>query len=127
MKFAKIVFTVAGVWGLAVLTPLFFLFDITGRAYAPPASYAHFFYGFLTVTLAWQIAFLVIGRDPVRFRPLMIPSIVEKLGYIVACVVLYSQGRITANDASTAVPDTVLCVLFIAAFVRTPASRKAGF
>jgi hypothetical protein len=33
MKFAKLIFIVAGVWGIAVLTPLYFLVDITGRHY----------------------------------------------------------------------------------------------
>jgi hypothetical protein len=46
------------VWGIVVLTPLFFLVDVTGRRYAPPASYPHFFYGFLSAAMAWQIAFL---------------------------------------------------------------------
>ena len=64
MRFAKIVFTVAGVWGIVVLTPLYFLHDITGRQYPPPADYAQFFYGFLSVAMAWQVAFLVIGSSP---------------------------------------------------------------
>jgi hypothetical protein len=34
-----------------------FLFDVTGRTYPPPSSYPHFFYGFLSVALAWQFAF----------------------------------------------------------------------
>ena len=121
MKFARIVFIVAGVWGLVVVTPLYFLFDITGRQYAPPADYPHFFYGFLSVTIAWQIAFLVIGSSPARFRPLMIPSIVEKLGYVVTLAVLHGQARIPAADAAAAVPDLLLGVLFIAAFAKTPA------
>jgi hypothetical protein len=63
MRFARIVFIVAGIWGITVLTPLYFLFDISGRQYAPPATYPQFFYGFLAVTMAWQIAFLVIGSN----------------------------------------------------------------
>ena len=31
MRFAKVVFIVAGVWGIVVLTPLYFLLDVTGR------------------------------------------------------------------------------------------------
>jgi hypothetical protein len=38
MKFARYTFIAAGVWGIAVLTPLFFLVDITGRAYAAPVD-----------------------------------------------------------------------------------------
>jgi hypothetical protein len=121
MTFARIVFIVAGVWGIVVVTPLYFLFDITGRQYAPPADYPHFFYGFLSVTIAWQIAFLVIGSSPARFRPLMIPSIVEKLGYVVTLAVQHGQARISAADAAAAVPDLLLGVLFIAAFAKTPA------
>jgi hypothetical protein len=120
MRFARFVFITAGVWGIVVLTPLFFLFDVTGRQYAPPTSYPQFFYGFLTVAMAWQIAFLVIGSDPVRFRLLMIPSIAEKLGYVLTLAVLYGQSRISAADATAAGPDLVLAVLFIAAVVKTP-------
>jgi hypothetical protein len=38
MKFAKIVFIGAGIWGIVVLTPLYFLFDVTGRDYAAPET-----------------------------------------------------------------------------------------
>ncbi len=126
MKFAKIVFTIAGIWGIVVLVPLYFLTDISGRHYSPPPSYPHFFYGFVGVTLAWQIAFLMIGRDPVRFRPIMIAAILEKLGYIATAAVLHGQSRISAQDASTAVPDLILAVLFIAAYVKTRARRAGG-
>lgn len=119
MRFAKFTFIAAGIWGIVVLTPLYFLLDITGREYAPPTTYPQFFYGFLSVTLAWQIAFLVIGSNPQRFRPLMIPSMLEKIGYIVTVVVLYSQARISNLDAAAAVPDALLLVLFVAAFVKT--------
>ena len=119
MRFAKIVFLTAGVWGIVVVTPLYFLHDVTGQPYAAPTLYPHFFYGFLSVTMAWQIAFLVIGSNPVRFRPLMVPSIVEKAGYVIAVAVLYSHGRVSAAEASTAVPDCLLGLLFVAAFVKT--------
>ena len=121
MRFAKIVFIAAGVWGIAILAPLFLLVDVTGRHYAPPATYPQFFYGFLAVAMAWQIAFLVIGSNPVRYRPLMIPTIVEKAGYVITVAVLYSHGRISPAEASTAVPDCLLGLLFVAAFLKTGA------
>ena len=128
MRFAKIVFIAAGVWGIVVLTPLYFLVDLTGRQYAPPTMYPQFFYGFLSVAMAWQIAFLVIGSSPARFRPLMIPSIVEKFGHVVGVAVLYGQARISAADAMAAGPDLLLGVLFIAAFAKTstPRSDRTG-
>jgi hypothetical protein len=120
MRFARIVFIAAGAWGIVALTPLFFLVDLTGRQYAPPTTYPHFFYGFLSVAMAWQIAFLVIGSNPVRFRPLMIPSIVEKFGHVLGVAVLHGQARISAADAMAAAPDLLLGVLFIAAFGKIP-------
>ena len=126
MRFARIVFLVAGVWGIAVLTPLYFLVDLTGRQYAAPADYPHFFYGFLSVAMAWQIAFLVIGWNPVRYRPLMIPGIVEKLGHVAGVAVLYGQQRLSVADATAAGPDLLLAVLFITAFAMTPKFRSTA-
>ena len=57
------------------------------------------------VTLAWQFAFFAIATDPMRFRPLVIPSIFEKLTYVVAMVVLYLQNRITDIQLSVGAPD----------------------
>jgi predicted anti-sigma-YlaC factor YlaD len=125
MRFARFTFIAAGIWGIAVLTPLFWLVDVTGRPYSPPADYPHFFYGFLAVAMAWQIAFLVIGSDPARFRPLMIPGIIEKLGYVAILALLYSKARIPAADAQAAVPDLLLGILFIVAFAKTRAPAPA--
>jgi len=119
MKFARIVFLAAGVWGIAVLTPLYFLVDLTGHPWLPPTTYPHFFYGFLSVAMAWQIAFLMIGSSPEQFRPLMVPGMIEKFGFVATVAVLYSQGRISATDASVAPPDLLLGLLFIVAFVKT--------
>jgi hypothetical protein len=124
MRFARVVFIIAGVWGVLVLTPLFFLIDVTGRQYAPPSVYPQFFYGFLSVAMAWQIAFLLIGSDPARFRVFMLPSMVEKFGHVLVVTSLYRQGRISSLDAQAAWPDLVLGILFIAAFVKTRHDRS---
>jgi hypothetical protein len=121
MRFARLVFGGAGIWGMLALAPLFFLVDISGRAYRPPTDYPQFFYGFLAVAFAWQLAFLAIAKDPVRFRPLMLPAILEKLGFVVTTGVLWSQGRIPTGDGWAAIPDAALAILFLAAFARTPA------
>ena len=54
MTLARIVFVIAGIWGIVVLTPFYWLVDVTGRRYDPPTAYPHFFYGFLAVALAMQ-------------------------------------------------------------------------
>ena len=119
MKFAKVVFIGAGVWGVVLLTPMYFLADTIGRQHGSPITYPQFFYGFLSVTMAWQLAFLAIGFDPARFRVMMIPSVAEKLLFVLSMGVLYVQGRIPAIDAIVAAPDVVLGVLFTIAFVKT--------
>ena len=124
MRFAKIVFIVAGIWGIVVLTPLYWLVDITGRPYPPPTDYPQFYYGFLSVAMAWQVAFLVIGSNPLRLRPLMIPAILEKLGYVSLLAILRSQSRISDLDTYPILPDLLLGLLFIAAFIRTRAPQQ---
>ena len=122
MKFAKMVFTGAGIWGLLVLSPLYFLFDTVGQKYPPPVTHPDFYYGFVGLGLAWQLAFLVIGRDPVRFRPMMIPAVCEKAFYVISLLTLYTKGSIEAGQLAVGGPDLLLGCLFVSAFVKT---RKA--
>jgi hypothetical protein len=117
MKFAKIIFLVAGVWGVLLLAPLYFIFDMIGAQDPPPITHPAFFYGFAGLGLAWQVAFFIIARDPVRFRPMMIPSILEKVGYGSAVVVLYLQGRMHPQDLAFGCVDLLLAALFAAAFI----------
>lgn len=118
MKFAKIVFWIAGIWGVLVLTPLYFMFDLIGRQDPPAITHPGFYYGFISVGLAWQLAFFVIAQDPVRFRPVMIPSMIEKFGYGASLLALYLQHRLHASDLVFACADLLLGILFIAAFFR---------
>jgi hypothetical protein len=122
MRFARIVFVLAGIWGVVVLVPLYFLVDISGKAWPPPLNYPHFFYGFISVALAWQLAFLIIGSNPERYRLLMIPAILEKLGHVATVATLHGRGAISVEDAMTASPDLLLGALFVIAFVKTRSS-----
>jgi hypothetical protein len=54
VRFAKIVFWIAGIWGVLVITPLYFMFDLIGRNDPPPITHPGFFYGFAGAALAWQ-------------------------------------------------------------------------
>lgn len=119
MKFAKAVFWVAGIWGLLVITPLYFLFDLIGQKDPPAITHPGFYYGFVGLGFAWQVAFLFIARDPVRLRPMMIPSVIEKFAWGIAVTVLVAQGRMHSSDMLFAGTDTLLGVLFIAAYWKT--------
>jgi hypothetical protein len=123
MRFAKIAFWVAGIWGLLVLTPLYFMFDLISRNDPPPITHPGFFYGFVGVGLAWQVAFIIIATDPVRFRPLMIPSILEKVSWGASVIVLVLQGRMHKADLLFAGTDLLLGVLFAIAYLK-PRARS---
>ena len=125
MKFSKIVFWVAGIWGLLVITPLYFMFDLIGAKDPPAITHPGFYYGFVGAALAWQIAFIFIATNPARFRPLMIPSMVEKFTYGIAVALLVSQHRMHSSDLLFGAVDLLLGVLFIAAYVLTPRQQTS--
>jgi hypothetical protein len=122
MKFAKRVFWIASIWGFIVLTPLYFMFGEVGRQSPPPITHPEFYYGFVAVAMVWQLAFLLIGRDPVRLRPMMIPAVLEKFTYVATVIVLYIQGRLASSALMFGAADLVLGLLFLTAFVKTPRS-----
>jgi hypothetical protein len=119
LKFAKVVFTVAGIWGIVVTSPLYFLYDFIGRRSPPAINHPEFYYGFAGVTLTWQVVFLLIARDPARYRVMIIPSILEKFSYVVANLVLFANQRMSASQALPSTTDLMLALLFIAAFLKT--------
>lgn len=119
MKFAKVVFTIAGIWGLAVTLPLYFLFDFIGRQSPPAINHPEFYYGFVGVTVSWQLVFLVIAKNPSQYRSLIIPSILEKFSYVLANLVLFYRRELSASQALPSGTDLVLAILFISAYVTT--------
>jgi hypothetical protein len=124
MRFAKIVFWIAGIWGLLVITPLYFMFDLIGRQDPPPITHPGFYYGFVGTALAWQVAFCVIATDLLRYRPLILPSILEKATYSIAVVVLVLQQRMRPTDLLFAGTDFLLGVLFAAAYFKTRVNQS---
>jgi hypothetical protein len=118
MASARLLFRIAGVYGLAVLLPQYFLEGRIGRDSPPPITHPEHFYGFLGVALAWQIAFLVIAADPVRYRPLMPVAVVEKATFGIAAVVLFALGRVAAPVLAFGIVDLVLGALFLIAWRR---------
>jgi hypothetical protein len=126
MKFAKIVFWIAGIWGVLILTPLYFMFDLIGRQDPPAITHPGFYYGFLSAGLAWQIAFFVIAQNPVRFRWMMVPSVIEKFGYGASLFVLFLQHRLHPQELVFGGVDFLFGVLFLLAFMKTARAGDAG-
>jgi hypothetical protein len=115
MKFTRVVFAVAGLFGCAALVPLY-------RADGNPM-----YYGLLGAVAAWQVLFLTIAWQPVKLRLAIIPAVLEKLLWVLTFAVLYGQGQITATDLLTATSvHGLLGVLFAIAYFRTPRSAWCG-
>lgn len=119
MKFAKWVYAIAGVYGLLVTLPLFFSENQIGAMMPPAVNHPEYYYGFAFAVLAWQVAFLVIARDPLRYRGLMPVTFLEKFPYALGVAVLVLQTRVSPQMLLAGSIDFVLGILFVVAYLRT--------
>ncbi|HXC33290.1 MAG TPA: hypothetical protein VNZ56_12490 [Verrucomicrobiae bacterium] len=126
MRFAKIVFLIAGIYGFLVLTPIFFMEGTIGRQTPPAITHPEYFYGFLGTALAWQVLFLVLSTDPVRYRAMIPPCILEKVAYGVTLLVLYAQHRLPVSVLAVGSGDWIFAFLFLAAYFKTRPSPPAA-
>lgn len=118
VKFARRLFFWAGVYGVVVLTPMYFLEQRIGRDLPPPISHPEYFYGFLGVALSCQFGFLVISLDVVRYRLMMLPAIAEKVLFAIPVFVLFAQGRVAGSILFPTSIDVLLAILFLWAYLR---------
>src|SRR5262249_41421496 len=118
MKFSRWLFLIAGIYGLAVLVPQYFLEGKIGEQTPPAITHPEYFYGFVGVGIAWQIAFLIIAQNPVRFRPMIIPGVLEKFSFGIAAIALHFQQRLPPMLLVAAAIDLVLGTLFLVAWRR---------
>lgn len=122
--FAKRLFNFAGIYGLIVLVPQYFLESQIGRDQPPAITHPEYFYGFVGVAVSWQIAFLIIARDPRRYRLLIIPGILEKISFGGAAIVLFLMQRLSPLVLGFAAIDLLFAGLFIVAFTQLPCERE---
>ena len=116
MKFARYVFYIAGIYGLLALVPQYFMEAKNNADFPPAITHPEYFYGFVGVALAFQIVFLIIARNPEKYRAMIVPSIIEKFSFAIAVIVLYLQNRLAPMMLSAGLIDLSLGVLFIAAY-----------
>ena len=126
MKFAKLVFLIAGIYGLIVLLPAYFTETQVGRDFPPAITHPEYYYGFVGVGVAWQVLFIILSRDPPRYRPMMIPAIVEKFSFVIAAIPLFLQHRMPIPPLIGAGIDLILGVLFVLAYLRTAAVKSGN-
>jgi hypothetical protein len=116
VKFARWTYVAAAIYGILVLAPQYFMEQQIGRDYPPPITHPEQFYGFIGLALAWQFAFLIIARDPIRYRPFMLVTVLEKLAFGIPAVILYLQNRLSPVILVPGIIDLVLAVFFLLAY-----------
>ena len=119
-RFARWVFRIAGLYGIVVLAPMLFM----ERQIAPGAAHPVFFYAWICVNLAWQILFLTLSTDPIRYRPMMPVCVLQKASAVIAIPWLYALGRVGGMWMGAAASDLVFAILFLAAY-RLTAKRMS--
>jgi hypothetical protein len=120
MKFAKYTFYAAGIYGLIALLPQYFLEAKNSLDYPPAITHPEYYYGFLGVTIAFQVVFLLIAGNPVRYRPLMLlAALLEKFPFTIAVYALYALGRVHSLMVVFGTIDLIFGILFIASFLKT--------
>lgn len=121
MKFARYTFLVAGIYGLAVLVPQYFV-EVSGAG--PVIALPEFFYGFLGVAVAFQLVFIIISTDPHKYRLMILPSIVEKFSFAIAVALLVYSGRTSGPIVYGAALDLLLGVLFAVSWFKLARSTE---
>jgi hypothetical protein len=117
MQIASRIFRWAAIYGLIVLLPMFLLEQRFGQDNPPAITHAELYYGFVMLAVAWQVAFVVIGSNPMKFRLMMIPAIIEKFGWGLVAFGLAGMGRaVPATTLAFAAVDMALGSAFIYAW-----------
>jgi hypothetical protein len=118
MKLARWIFLSAGVLGLLSTVPLLFAESTMG------IKQPEFYYGFVCLDICWQILYLFVSSDPVRYRPIIIPAFLAKGSGTIALTWLYLLGRVTTQWIAIGAADGVFAVLFVVAYWSTRSELK---
>ncbi|HEV3036778.1 MAG TPA: hypothetical protein VHA33_03230 [Candidatus Angelobacter sp.] len=118
IRFARLTFLIAGFWGLIIIVPGFFAENMVNKQFPPAISHPEFYYGFFGTAFAWQIAFFIVSKDPLRMRALIPAAVVEKLAYAIAIAALFLSGRIAAPMAIFGAIDLLFGILFAVAYLK---------
>ena len=110
MRFIRIGFWIAGIYGLAATLPLYLG--------TPPVGGPLWYYGFAGAAAATQLLYLLIATDPARFRPAIPVGIASKLSFAIPALALFARGATGRPILLAAVIDLALAGFFAAAFVR---------
>lgn len=116
VRIARRLLLAAGIYGVLVVTPVFFLEERLGEESPPPVTHAEYYYGFACVTLAWQIVYLLMSRDPLRLLPILPPAAAGKAGFAFTVFILAAQQRLAGAIVWLAAIDLLLAGLLVWVF-----------
>lgn len=116
----KKIFFFAGVYGIIILFPQLFMEQKLGFDYPPAITHPEFFYGFNGLALVFQIVFIIISKDPIRYRTIMTTAILEKASFGITVIFLYFTGRLASTVFFFGMIDIFLMCLFIFSYLKTP-------
>jgi hypothetical protein len=123
MRFAKWSFRLAGIYGILLLAPFYFLEKAIGAA-SVPIAHPEYFYGFVGTALAAQLLFLLISTDPWRYRPAMPIAVLGKLSFGIPAWTLWFEGRIGGGVTALGTVDLFLAGCFAASWFLIPGDRR---
>jgi hypothetical protein len=112
VRAARRVFRIAGIYGLIVLLPMFFMEGRVAAAMPPAFTHPEYYYGFLGAAATMQLVYLIIASDPVRYRALMPIAVLAKLNFVGAVAILFAQGRLAAAGLSLPAIDLLIGLAF---------------
>jgi hypothetical protein len=118
MGLAKWIFLIAGIFGLLSTIPLAFAEKVM------EVKQPEFYYGFVLLDICWQVLYVFLSTNPVRYRPMMIPAFLAKGSGTVALTWLYLLGRVSTQWVAIGALDGVFAVLFLVAFWTTSNEPK---
>ncbi len=119
IRAARWIFWLAGVYGLVVLTPQYFLLEQISRDTPPAVTHVEYFFGFVGLALVWQLAFLLIGYEPLRYRPLIPIAVLEKVSFGIPAAILFARGEVPKMVFTFGLIDLLLAACFFVAWWAT--------
>lgn len=127
MKTTRLIFALAALYGMTVLLLGLFGEEQFNAAMPPAITHPEFYYGFHGVALVFQLIFVLIAIDPVRYRPLMLVAVLEKLAFFGPALWLYSSGRLVEGGPFYgAMIDGVWALLFVLAWWLARPEEEGG-
>ena len=112
MKFAKWILVLAGMVGMISLFPLYF----KEHTIAPDLMYPVFYYGFISINIIWQLMYIYISHDPVKFRPIIFFGFMVKIIGAISIFFLIIQDRAEYWWIAIALVDFIFSILFLVSF-----------